>query len=146
MHYKKRKLRTGCAPPAGPFNFFFFISGRADLYSALPHHETAADMDHQCTYVARNQTKDRNGAQWTGWFHLTKFTKIQFSSRQDHGGGLATSKRSRNTSRITKGLVPGRIMYFVFISVLQAHRFWVPWNPYPMTTMGAFRRIKASAA
>jgi hypothetical protein len=106
--YKKRKLRTGCSLPTGPY--IFFISGRADFYSALPHYETAADMDHQCTYFARNQTKDRNGAQWTEWFYLTKFTKIQFSYRQDHAVGLETSKHSRNTSRMTEGLVPGRIM------------------------------------
>jgi hypothetical protein len=49
MHCKKRKLRTGYAPPAGPYKFLK-ISGRADLYSALPHYETAADLDHQGTY------------------------------------------------------------------------------------------------
>jgi hypothetical protein len=49
MHYKTRKLMTGCALRFWAYNFFK-ISGRADLYSALPHYETAADMNRQCTY------------------------------------------------------------------------------------------------
>jgi hypothetical protein len=142
MHCKKRKLRTGCAPPAGPYNFSK-VSGRADLYSALPH---GSPVHLKTVMVARNQTKDRNGAQWTGWCHLTKFTKIQFSSTQDHG---RKGWQHQNCSGIQAGqlrvwfLVGSRIF---FISALQAHRFWVPWNPYPVSTTRAFRGIKASAA